>query len=53
MVIVLGLARIEGSGLISLWCAWAAVSSILIVLHLLSGDQERDSVPAASEAGES
>ena len=53
LVIVLGLARLQAAGLISLWCAWAAVASILIVLHLRGRERERESVPAASEAGES
>jgi hypothetical protein len=31
---VLLLAWLNGAGLISLWCAWAAVTSIVIVIHL-------------------
>lgn len=32
--ILLGLSALLGSGLISLWCAWAAVASLMIAAHV-------------------
>lgn len=36
------LAWLLASGVISLWCAWAAVASLVIVLHLRSGGETID-----------
>jgi hypothetical protein len=42
------LAWLMASGVISLWCAWAAVASVVIVIHLRTA--ERAEVPAAVSA---
>ena len=34
LIAVTVLAWLMATGVISLWCAWAAVTSIVIVLHL-------------------
>ncbi len=44
--IVLGLAWLLSAGLISLWCAWAAIASILIVLYLRSEQRHPPATPA-------
>jgi hypothetical protein len=36
------LAWLMASGVISLWCAWAAVASLVIVIHLRTSDRETD-----------
>jgi hypothetical protein len=41
------LAWLLATGVISLWCAWAAVTSIAIVIHLRTADRPP---PAAEEA---
>jgi hypothetical protein len=55
VVAVAGLAWLLAAGLISLWCAWAAVASLMIVIHLRTGsdqvaraDLSGDSVPSDS-----
>ena len=52
LVIVLGLARLQAAGVISLWCAWAAVASILIVLHLRTGERQTTESPAERQLRE-
>jgi len=34
------------TGVISLWCAWAAVTSIVIVIHLRTAENRDESVAA-------
>jgi hypothetical protein len=43
------LAWLYKDGLISLWCAWAAVTSLAIVVHLRFADRPRHPVEAAVE----
>ncbi|HEX9978504.1 MAG TPA: DUF6629 family protein [Acidimicrobiia bacterium] len=38
------LARLMASGVISLWCAWAAVCSVAIVIHLRTADRPSEPV---------
>ena len=38
------LARLMASGVISLWCAWAAVCSVAIVIHLRTTDRPSEPV---------
>lgn len=44
------LAWLLATGIISLWCAWAAVASIVIVLHLRADTGGDESIPAATGA---
>lgn len=39
LVAVIGLGLLISQGFISLWCAWAAIASLVVVLHLRSTDQ--------------
>ncbi len=44
LVAVTGLAFLSADGLISLWCAWAAVTTVVINVHLRrSGEESRQS----------
>ena len=38
LLAVTGLALLLSNGLISLWCVWAAVTSVAIALHLRRTD---------------
>ena len=44
---VTALAWLMASGVISLWCAWAAVASIVIVIHLRTATNRGEPVAAA------
>ena len=46
------LAWLMATGVISLWCAWAAVTSIVIVLHLRGTAGDHAAEEAAREAGQ-
>jgi hypothetical protein len=50
---VLVLARLLASGIISLWCAWAAVTSIVIVIHLRWRPAGPDDATVGEGAGRS
>jgi len=43
------LARLLATGVISLWCAWAAVASVVIVVHLRTAS-DRGGIPVSTEA---
>ncbi len=45
---VTALAWLMATGVISLWCAWAAVTSIVIVIHLRTAENRGAIVPAAA-----
>ncbi|KRF16967.1 DUF6629 family protein [Nocardioides sp. Soil796] len=47
LVVVLGLAALNQGGVISLWCVWAALTSVLVNLHLRRVRSSRDSVDQA------
>ena len=49
--IVIGLATLLSAGFISLWCVWAAVSSIVITRHIREQSARTYSDPAAATAG--
>ena len=40
------LAALNRSGLISLWCGWAAVTSVAIAVHLRRGHRTASQLPA-------
>ncbi len=44
------LAWLLVTGIISLWCAWAAVASIVIVIHLRTAPDRHESLPASTGA---
>ena len=44
------LAWLMATGVISLWCAWAAVTSIVIVVHLRTAENRGESVASAEVA---
>jgi len=48
LVAVTVLAWLLATGVISLWCAWAAVASIVIVIHLRTDTGRDESIPAAT-----
>jgi hypothetical protein len=52
VVAVIGLAWLLQAGFISLWCAWAAVFSLVIVMHLRSTavDEDADATMAQIES---
>ena len=50
LIAVTVLAWLLVAGVISLWCAWAAVASIVIVIHLRTDTERDESIPAATEA---
>ena len=50
LVAVTVLAWLLATGVISLWCAWAAVASIVIVIHLRTDTSRDESIPAAAGA---
>ena len=41
IVAVVGLAALLSAGLISLWCVWAAISSIIVVRHIREQSAKR------------
>ena len=43
------LAALNNSGLISLWCAWAAVTSVAIAVHLRHGHRTPSQLPAVPD----
>ena len=45
LVAVTVLAWLLVAGVISLWCAWAAVASIVIVIHMRTDTDRRQSLP--------
>ena len=45
LVAVTVLAWLMATGIISLWCAWAAVTSIVIVIHMRTGAGRDQSLP--------
>jgi hypothetical protein len=45
---VTALATLLATGLISLWCVWAAVTSVAVLAHLRAGDRCEEEVPAPS-----
>lgn len=58
LVVVVGLALLNQEGVISLWCVWAAVTSILVNLHLrgvrpVSGQGPRPGGERAEPTGSS
>lgn len=51
LVVVLLLAWLNQSALISLWCAWAAVTSVVIAAHLRRYDQHQATVEGQPGTG--
>ena len=49
--IVLGLAAVLSAGLISLWCVWAAISSIVVTRHIREQSARTYSDPSPATAG--
>jgi hypothetical protein len=47
---VAALAWLMATGVISLWCAWAAVTSIVIVVHLRTAERPMEAEAAAAPA---
>jgi hypothetical protein len=43
------LAWLLAAGLASLWCAWAAVTSVLIALHLRTRRRAEETLPSVSD----
>ena len=51
VVIVIGLATLLASGFISLWCVWAAISSVVVTLHIRERSTARYTDRTAMRAG--
>lgn len=51
LVAVAALAWLSRSGFISLWCLWAAVTSVAIALHLRHADRSSDPTAVVPAAG--